>query len=44
MIGFEYYNPAKIVFEVKLADQIESGNIVVVFSDRGDRYLSKGLF
>ena len=29
---------------LKLADQIESGNIVVVFPDRGDRYLSKGLF
>ncbi len=29
---------------LRLADEIESGNIVVVFPDRGDRYLSKGLF
>ena len=29
---------------LKLSDQIERGNIVVVFPDRGDRYLSKGLF
>ncbi|MBR6403399.1 MAG: cysteine synthase family protein [Eubacterium sp.] len=29
---------------LKLAEEIESGNIVVVFPDRGDRYLSKGLF
>lgn len=28
----------------KLASEIPSGNIVVVFPDRGDRYLSKGLF
>ena len=28
----------------KLAKEIPSGNIVVVFPDRGDRYLSKGLF
>ncbi len=28
----------------KLASEITSGNIVVVFPDRGDRYLSKGLF
>ncbi|MCR4933496.1 MAG: cysteine synthase family protein [Lachnospiraceae bacterium] len=28
----------------KLAEEIPSGNIVVVFPDRGDRYLSKGLF
>ncbi len=27
-----------------LAEQIEEGNIVTVFPDRGDRYLSKGLF
>ena len=29
---------------LRLAEEIESGNIVVVFPDRGDRYLSKGLF
>ncbi|MCR4999312.1 MAG: cysteine synthase family protein [Lachnospiraceae bacterium] len=29
---------------LKLAEEIESGNIVVVFPDRGDRYFSKGLF
>ena len=29
---------------LRLADEIESGNIVAVFPDRGDRYLSKGLF
>lgn len=28
----------------KLAERIEHGNIVTVFPDRGDRYLSKGLF
>ena len=29
---------------LKLSEVIESGNIVVVFPDRGDRYISKGLF
>ena len=29
---------------LRLADEIESGNIVVVFPDRGDRYISKGLY
>ena len=29
---------------LRLAEEIESGNIVVIFPDRGDRYLSKGLF
>ena len=29
---------------IKLADEIDEGNIVTVFPDRGDRYLSKGLF
>ena len=29
---------------LKLAGEIESGNIVVVFPDRGDRYISKGLY
>ncbi|MBO4347116.1 MAG: cysteine synthase family protein [Lachnospiraceae bacterium] len=29
---------------LKLAEEIEKGNIVIVLPDRGDRYLSKGLF
>lgn len=29
---------------ITLAKQIEEGNIVTIFPDRGDRYLSKGLF
>ncbi len=29
---------------LRLASSIDSGNIVVIFPDRGDRYLSKGLF
>ena len=35
---------AALVAAKKLAEEIPSGNIVVVFPDRGDRYLSKGLF
>ncbi len=35
---------AALAATLKLADEIESGNIVVIFPDRGDRYLSKGLF
>ena len=35
---------AALAAALKLADEIESGNIVVIFPDRGDRYLSKGLF
>lgn len=35
---------AAIAAAIKLSDKIESGNIVTVFPDRGDRYLSKGLF
>ena len=35
---------AALAAALKLSDEIESGNIVVVFPDRGDRYLSKGLF
>ncbi len=35
---------AALAASLKLADEIESGNIVVVFPDRGDRYLSKGLY
>ncbi len=29
---------------LKLAEQIDKGNIVVLLPDRGDRYISKGLF
>ncbi|KRQ86176.1 O-acetylserine dependent cystathionine beta-synthase [Caloramator mitchellensis] len=29
---------------LKLAEKIEAGNIVTIFPDRGDRYLSKGLY
>lgn len=35
---------AALAASLKLAETIDSGNIVVVFPDRGDRYLSKGLF
>ena len=35
---------AALVAAKKLAEEIPSGHIVVVFPDRGDRYLSKGLF
>lgn len=35
---------AALTAAFKLASEIESGNIVTVFPDRGDRYLSKGLF
>ena len=35
---------AALAAAIKLANEIESGNIVTVFPDRGDRYLSKGLF
>ena len=35
---------AALAAALKLSDEIESGNIVVIFPDRGDRYLSKGLF
>ena len=35
---------AALAAAFKLAEEIESGNIVVIFPDRGDRYLSKGLF
>ena len=32
------------VDSLRLAEEIDEGNIVTVFPDRGDRYLSKGLF
>lgn len=35
---------AALAASLRLAKTIERGNIVVVFPDRGDRYLSKGLF
>lgn len=35
---------AALAAALKLAEEIDSGNIVVVFPDRGDRYLSKGLY
>ena len=35
---------AALTAALKLADEIGSGNIVAVFPDRGDRYISKGLF
>ena len=35
---------AALAASLKLAEEIDSGNIVTVFPDRGDRYLSRGLF
>lgn len=35
---------AALAAALKLSKEIESGNIVVVLPDRGERYLSKGLF
>ncbi|MBR1797961.1 MAG: cysteine synthase family protein [Clostridiales bacterium] len=35
---------AALAAAIKLAATIDKGNIVTVFPDRGDRYLSKGLF
>lgn len=35
---------AALAAAIKLSQTISSGNIVTVFPDRGDRYLSKGLF
>ncbi len=35
---------AALAAAMKLAEEIHEGNIVAVFPDRGDRYLSKGLF
>ena len=35
---------AALAASLKLAETIEQGNIVAVFPDRGERYLSKGLF
>ena len=35
---------AALAAALKLAEQIEEGNIVTIFPDRGDRYLSKGLY
>ncbi|MDO4422322.1 MAG: cysteine synthase family protein [Eubacteriales bacterium] len=35
---------AALAAALKLAEEINEGNIVTVFPDRGDRYLSKGLY
>jgi cysteine synthase A/O-acetylserine dependent cystathionine beta-synthase len=35
---------AALAAALKLEEEIEEGNIVIVFPDSGDRYLSKGLF
>ena len=35
---------AALAATLKLAEEIDEGNIVTVFPDRGDRYLSKGLY
>ena len=35
---------AALAATLMLAEKIESGNIVTLFPDRGDRYISKGLF
>ncbi len=35
---------AALAASLRLAEEIDEGNIVTVFPDRGDRYLSKGLY
>lgn len=35
---------AALVASMKLGEKIEKGNIVTIFPDRGDRYISKGLY
>lgn len=35
---------AALAASIKLAEKIEKGNIVTIFPDRGDRYISKGLY
>ena len=35
---------ASLYAALKLSEEIESGNIVAILPDRGDRYISKGLF
>ncbi|MBO4635689.1 MAG: cysteine synthase family protein [Clostridiales bacterium] len=35
---------AALAAAIKLSKEIDRGNIVTIFPDRGDRYLSKGLF
>ena len=35
---------AALTAALKLAARIDHGNIVTAFPDRGDRYLSKGLY
>ena len=35
---------AALYAALKLAEEIDEGNIVAILPDRGDRYISKGLF
>ncbi|MBO4687636.1 MAG: cysteine synthase family protein [Clostridiales bacterium] len=35
---------AALAASLKLAEKLDHGNIVTIFPDRGDRYISKGLF
>jgi len=35
---------AAMLAAMKLSEKIDKGNIVVIFPDRGDKYLSTGLF
>ena len=35
---------AALAAALRLAESIDRGSIVTVFPDRGDRYISKGLF
>ncbi|MBQ6538458.1 MAG: pyridoxal-phosphate dependent enzyme, partial [Eubacterium sp.] len=35
---------AALAASIKLSKTIDHGNIVTIFPDRGDRYLSKGLY
>lgn len=35
---------AALAAAIKLSEKIDSGNIVVVFPDRGERYFSKDLY
>ena len=35
---------AALYAALKLAEEVDEGNIVAILPDRGDRYISKGLF
>jgi cysteine synthase len=37
-------NSAAMLVTAKIADKIKSGNIVTIFPDRGEKYLSTTLF